>query len=131
MKYFINNDLDYNCMNVIYLISCTNCNEQYLGSATEFKKHFRIHKSDINTNKDRCWVACQFINECRDLQNPPWYPLRKLYFLITLTGWTAWQNYSVRNIKAIERSDLHYMCFLSLCYIIRLCVNRYMCAIYL
>ena len=54
MKYFINNDLDYNCMNVIYLISCTNYNEQYLGSATEFKKRFRIHKSDINTNKDRC-----------------------------------------------------------------------------
>ena len=80
MKYFINNDLDYNCMNVIYLISCTDCNEQYLDSAIEFKKGFRIHISHINTNKDRCWVACQFINECRNPQNPRWYPLRKLYF---------------------------------------------------
>ena len=24
-------------MNVIYLISCTNCNEQYVGSAIDFK----------------------------------------------------------------------------------------------
>ena len=54
MKYFINNDLDYNYMNVIYLISCTDSNEQYLDSAIEFKKRFRIHISHINTNKDRC-----------------------------------------------------------------------------
>ena len=35
-KYYINNDFDCNCMNVIYLISCTNCNEQYVGSAIDF-----------------------------------------------------------------------------------------------
>ena len=56
----------------------------------------------------------------------------KAIFSITLTEWTAWQNYTVRNVKAIERSDLHDMCCFSLCYIIRLCVNRNnMCAIYL
>ena len=26
-KYYIKNDFDCNCMNVIYLISCANCNE--------------------------------------------------------------------------------------------------------
>ena len=51
-KYHIKNDFDCNSMNVIYLISCTNCNEQYVGSAIDFKKRFRIHKSDINTKKD-------------------------------------------------------------------------------
>ena len=44
-------------MNVIYLISCTNYNEQYVGSAIDFKKRSSIHKSDINTKKDRCGVA--------------------------------------------------------------------------
>ena len=42
------NDLD-NCIKVTYLISCTNFNEHYVGSAIDLKKHFRIHKSDIPT----------------------------------------------------------------------------------
>ena len=46
-KYYIHNDFDCTGMNVIYLTSCTNCNEQYVGSAIDFKKRFRIHKSDI------------------------------------------------------------------------------------
>ena len=57
-------------MNVIYLISCTNCNEQYVGSAVDFKKRFRIHKSDINTKNDRCGVACHFTNKWWYTQNP-------------------------------------------------------------
>ena len=69
-KYHIKNDFDCNSMNVIYLISCTNCNEQYVGSAIDFKKRFRIHKSDINTKKDRCGVARHFNNKCRHPQNP-------------------------------------------------------------
>ena len=36
----------------------------------DFKKHFRIHKNDINTKKDKCGVACHFGNKCRDLPNP-------------------------------------------------------------
>ena len=39
-------------MNFIYFISCANCNEQFVCSAIDFKKRFRIHKSDINTEKD-------------------------------------------------------------------------------
>ena len=69
-KYYINNDFDCDCMNVIYLISCTNCKEQYVGSAIDFKKCFRIHKSDINTKKERCGVARHFTNKCWDPQNP-------------------------------------------------------------
>ena len=59
-----------NCMNVIYLISCTNCNEQHVGSAVDFKRRFRIHKSDINSKTDRCEVACHYTNKCWDPQNP-------------------------------------------------------------
>ena len=44
-------------MNVIYLISYTNCNEQYVGSDIDSKKRFRIHKKDITTKKDRCGAA--------------------------------------------------------------------------
>ena len=69
-KYHIKNDFDCNSINVIYLISCTNCNEQYEGSAIDFKKRFRIDKSNINTKKDRCGVARHFNNKCRHPQNP-------------------------------------------------------------
>ena len=69
-KYHIKNDFDCNSMNFIYLISCTNCNEQYVGSAIDFKKCFRINKSDINTKKDRCGVVHHFNDKCRHPQNP-------------------------------------------------------------
>ena len=67
-KYYINN-YDCNCMNVIYLISCTNCNEQYEGSPVDFKKRFRMRKSGINTKKDRLGVPHHCTNNCRDPQN--------------------------------------------------------------
>ena len=46
-----------NSSNVIYLISCKNCEDQYIGSAIDFKGRFRIHKSDIKSNKDRYGTA--------------------------------------------------------------------------
>ena len=51
----INSSID-SC-NVIYLITCSSCREQYAGSATNFKQRFRIHKSVIKTNKDCCGTA--------------------------------------------------------------------------
>ena len=69
-KCYIRSDLDCNSKNVKYLISCANCNEQYVGSAIDFKKRFRIHKSDINTKKDRCGVARHFNSKCQHPQNP-------------------------------------------------------------
>ena len=50
-------------MNILYLISSTNCNEQFEGSAINFKTRFRIHKRDNNTKKERCGVVPYFINE--------------------------------------------------------------------
>ena len=55
---------------VIYLTSCKNCEDQYIGSAIDFKARFRIHKSDIKTKKDRCGTARHFNSKCSDVQNP-------------------------------------------------------------
>ena len=41
--------LTCNTPNVVYLISCSNCYDQYVGSSLDFKSRFRIHKSDIKT----------------------------------------------------------------------------------
>ena len=59
-------------MNVIYLISCTYCNEQYviIISAIDFKKHIKIHKRNINTKNDTYGDARHFTNKCRNPQNP-------------------------------------------------------------
>ena len=46
------------------MISCKCCGKQYVGSATDFKERFRIHKSDINTGKVRCGVANHLLNIC-------------------------------------------------------------------
>ena len=64
--------LHCNCNSVIYLITCKNCLEQYVGSATNFKSRFRIYKSHIKTNNDICETANHFNgmfkNDCNIFQ---------------------------------------------------------------
>ena len=57
-------------MTVIYFISCTNCNAQYVDSAVDFKKASRKHKSDGTTKKNRCGIARSFTNKYQDPHNP-------------------------------------------------------------
>ena len=52
------------------MISCKNCGEQYVGSAVKFKQRFTLHKSDINTKKDRCGTARHFNGKCKSDSNP-------------------------------------------------------------
>ena len=47
---------------VIYFISCKCCGKQYVESATDFKKRFRIHKIDINTGQIGCCVGNHLLN---------------------------------------------------------------------
>ena len=68
--YSVRGSLSCNSPNVIYIISCKNCGDQYVGSATDFKARFRIHKSKIKTKKDRCVAARHFSNKCCDSSNP-------------------------------------------------------------
>ena len=50
-------------MNVMYLISCINCSEQYIGSAVDFKKRFSTPKV-VSTpkNKDAQLLVSSLIN---------------------------------------------------------------------
>ena len=60
-KYKIQGQLSCNNINVIYFITCSACNDLYVGYAVKFKKRFRVHKSDITTCKYRYGVAKHFI----------------------------------------------------------------------
>ena len=60
--------------NVVCIISCKNCGDQYVASVNGFKARFKIHKSDIKTKKDRCDIARHFNNKCRDRGNPHMFP---------------------------------------------------------
>ena len=62
----IRGDLTCKSDNVVHLLSCKKCKQQYVGSAFEsnFKPRLRVHKSDINTGKNRCAVAKHFLNNC-------------------------------------------------------------------
>ena len=72
--YFIKGNLSCDSCNLIYLITCSNCREQYEGSAINFRQRFRNHKSDINTYEDRCGTARHFNNKC-------WSPNNKHAYL--------------------------------------------------
>ena len=67
--YNVRGNLSCNSSDVIYLISCKNCEYQYIGSAIDFKARLRIHKSDIKTKKDKCGTARHFNTKCSDVQN--------------------------------------------------------------
>ena len=58
--YNVRGKLSCNSSNVIYLISCKNCEDQYIGSAIDFNVRFRIHRSDKKPKKDRCGSARHF-----------------------------------------------------------------------
>ena len=68
--YNVRGNLSCNSSSVIYLISSKKCEDQYIGSAIDFKARFRIHKSDIEPKKDRCGTARHFNTKCSDVQNP-------------------------------------------------------------
>ena len=64
--YYIKDEMNCESSNIIYLITCMKCLEQYFGSAIKFKSRFRIHKYDRKTKKDCCGTARHFNNEwCR------------------------------------------------------------------
>ena len=50
-EFSINYDLNCNSRNVIYLISCSKCKIQYVGSTTTaFRTRFNNHKSGVNAH---------------------------------------------------------------------------------
>ena len=71
--YFIKDNLSCGSCNLIFLITCSSCRKRYVGSAINFKQRFRIHKSDIKTNKDRCGTARHFSNKYCGPNNKHFY----------------------------------------------------------
>ena len=62
--YYIKGEMNCESTNIIYLITCMRCLEQYAGSAIKFKSRFKIHKFDIKTKKDRSGTARHSNNKC-------------------------------------------------------------------
>ena len=58
--YYIKDEMNCGSTNIVYLITCMKCLEQYVGSAIKFKSRFRVYKSDIKTKKDHCGTANHF-----------------------------------------------------------------------
>ena len=63
-KYKVRSCLTCNIKDFIYPIACKCCGKLYIFSATDFEERFRIHKSDINTDKIRCAVVSYLLNVC-------------------------------------------------------------------
>ena len=53
----------------IQVITCKNDLKQNDGSTVDFKSRFRIHKSNIKTDRDICRTARHFNGKCKDSYN--------------------------------------------------------------
>ena len=62
--YNVRGSLSFNNRSLIYIISCKNCRDVYVGSTTDFKTRFKFHKSDIETKKGKCGTARHLHNKC-------------------------------------------------------------------
>ena len=122
--------LHCNCNNVIYLITCENCLQQYVGSATNFKNRFRIHKSKskpikIDVVRQSILMVCVkmitiFSSFCllKLLNKFVVMPqtLKKFYgtgknidkasYLPRLMAWAIWLASTVPNVRAIGNNFL-------------------------
>ena len=118
--YYIKGEMNCERSNIIYLITCMKCLEQYVGSAIKFKSRFRIYKSDIKTKKDRCGTARHFNNRCCNSPNLFVYLrvqlIEKVYYIyddcnIEDTLWDRekyWQSQLFTNVKGMNSiSDLY------------------------
>ena len=116
--YYIKGEMNSESTNVIYLITCMKCLEQYVGSAIKFKSRFKSHKSDIKTKKDRCETGRHF--KCCNSPNPFVYLcvqlIEKVYCIyddcnIEDILWDRekyWQSQLFTNVKGMNSiSDLY------------------------
>ena len=62
--------LNFESINVIYLVICSKCLQQYVGLAAKFKTRFGIPKSDIKTKKERYVSTRHFNGKCYHDTNP-------------------------------------------------------------
>ena len=58
--FFVKVDVSCRSKNVIYLITCGRCKDEFLGSAVDFKPRFIVHKSNIKTKKECCGTSRHF-----------------------------------------------------------------------
>ncbi|KAJ8035078.1 hypothetical protein HOLleu_22175 [Holothuria leucospilota] len=78
-SYYIKQYITCTTKNVIYLLTCSKCNVQYIGStSTEFKVRFRNHKSHMLTNKKTCVVATHFNHTPHELTDLAFLPIERI-----------------------------------------------------
>ena len=112
--YYIKGEMNCESTNIIYLITCMKCLEQYVGSAIKFKRRFRIDEYDIKTKKDPCETARHFNKKCCNSSNPFVYLrvqlIEKVYCIyddcniedILWDGEKYWQSKLFTNVKGMD-----------------------------
>ena len=92
--YYIKCEIKCERANIIHLITCMKCLEQYVGSAIKFKSRFRIHKSDTKTRKDCCRATSHFNNKCCNSSNLFVY----LRVLLIVKVYCIYDDYNIADI---------------------------------
>jgi len=65
-KFGIRNLVTCNTKNVIYVIYCTTCGKQGVGSTVSWKSRLANYKSHIRKQNPTCRIVNHFINECME-----------------------------------------------------------------
>ena len=64
-KFYIKSRMDCKSENVLYIITCNGCKEQYIGKTNDqLSSRMRVHRQQINTPKYRQLGMSKHIDEC-------------------------------------------------------------------
>ena len=74
----LNNNLNCQSKDIIYVIECSQCGIRYVGETTQkLKDRINRHRSDINTEQDKP-VAIHFTQQCQSTQYLKVTPIEQL-----------------------------------------------------
>ena len=77
-KFIINQNLNFNTKNVVYIIECINVwKEEYIGSTQALNTRISLHKSNIRILENRKLNVCKHLYECSNIISE-WCPYIKL-----------------------------------------------------
>ena len=79
-KFKIRKELTCSTKNVIYVVYCTKCGKQGVGSTVSWKPRLANYKSHIKNKIETCRIVKHFINECPQTEN-----LENLKFILVDT----------------------------------------------
>lgn len=78
MTFKVKSNIDCSCKQVIYVLTCNGCKENYIGQTGDFRKRMTIHKQQIRQPQYEMISLSRHIRNCAK-DETPWFYVFPMY----------------------------------------------------